>query len=269
MIPEYQIDNFIRGVALQGYNVLPCRAILSGSRAYGLHTPDSDWDYLGLHYMRTQDILEHPDFRRNLQVIRQKFDENLVEIPNGVKGGSVSLDSFEMWKFLTIFIKGSTAAYELLHVQPVYSSHVAEPIFEAMRAAATTRMGKAAKGNCLHDWRKHRLDRKKTVMAYYRLIQAIAFLREGKYAWQHRELFDYIKPKGMTVVAEDVIAQYMAEGRTTPIDEDQVEDISLELDRLVNEVDKSMIVTKLPDRIPRKLLDEILEEIKKIRIQIQ
>jgi hypothetical protein len=269
MIPEYQIDNFIRGDALAGVDVLPCRAILSGSRAYGLDSPDSDWDYLGLHLMQTRDILEHPDFRKNLQVVRMRYDEDLKEVPNGVKGGMVSLDSFEMWKFITIFIKGSTAAYELLHIQPVHTNHHLEPIFEAMRAGVTTRMGRAAKGNCLHDWRKHKLDRKKTVMAYYRLIQAIAFLREGKYAWQYRELFDYIKPKGMTAAGEDVIAQYMSEGRETQLTKTMVEYVGLELDALVNEVDKAMIVTKLPDRIPSNLFEEILDLVKQIRLQIK
>lgn len=264
-----QLDNeniadFLINNGYDPFDVVPMCCVLSGSRAYGLSIDESDRDYLGIHLMDTWDCLEHPDFRLRVQVIRQRFDDDFKQIPPGEKGGTISLDSFEMWKFISLFLKGSAASYELLYMPPVHCDPEAEELFHLMRSGITSRIGKAAKGVAIHSWTKDKNNRKKTVIAYYRLMQALLFLKEGEFEWNIGNLLEYMEGSNIINVGKVVIGQYTEkELRQSPIIE--VERVGSEINCLIDEVDKAGVVTRLPDQVPKPILKAILAKVKKTR----
>ena len=80
---------FILEHGYDSYNVKPVFQVQVGSRGYGTQVPESDWDFVGVHLADTLDILEHPDFRVNNQVIRRRFTKDFKEVPDGIKGGDI------------------------------------------------------------------------------------------------------------------------------------------------------------------------------------
>lgn len=261
------IADFIIDEAYENCHVLPLVCILSGSTAYGLNIGKSDNDYLGVHMMETHECLQHPDFRRNLQVIRKNFFENMAEVPVGEKGGCISLDSFEVWKFISLYLKGSFVAYELMYMPTIHCDEHSGNFIELMREGCTNRIGKAAKGNAFHDWRRNKANRKKTIMAYYRLIQAILFLREGDFVWDAHTLWDYAQPSGLINRGEAIFASYMhSHFRDNALTSIEIAEAGKEIEGLVGEVDRAMVVTSLPDQCPRKILDGILHRVQKTRL---
>jgi predicted nucleotidyltransferase len=262
-VTEDEIAEFIIN---DGYpvDIVPISCILAGSRAYGLATTESDRDYVGIHLMDTWECLEHPDYRNDVQVIRRKFTKDLEEVPAGIKGGDISLDSFEMWKFLTLITKGSFVTYEILYMPEIHQDTASGNLIELCRAALNNRIGKAAKGNAFHDWRREKNNRKKTVMAYYRLIQAIHFLREMEFEWRSDVLWDYVK--SIIPVGGEVLKTYMSpETRALPIEEGQLSSVANEVERLVDEVGRAMVITKLPDQSSPTVIQEILQVLVKTR----
>lgn len=266
IIQEENIAKFLIDSGYDPYNVLPISCILSGSRAYGLALPNADRDYIGIHLMDTFDCLEHPQFQPKVQVIRKRFTSDLEEIQEGIKGGSISLDSFEMWKYMTLYLKGSFVAYELLFLPTIHEDPSASAIFDLMREGLTSRFGRVARGFCTHNWIKDRDNRKKTVMTYYRLIQALYLLREGEFEWNADTLLEYVKPSGLITYGLEVIKGYMdEETRSMKIDRELVPKVGNELDSLLEALDRALIVTALPDRVPRAILDNIRYKVKMTR----
>ena len=101
-------------------------------------------------------------------------------------------------------------------------------------------------------------------MAYYRLMQAIFFLREGEFEWEIGNLLEYIDDSGIVNAGKVVIGKYAEpEIRTSPVTE--VEEIGTEIHRLIDEVDRAGVMTTLPDQVPREILDAILQRVKKTR----
>lgn len=256
-------------------DVIPVTCVLSGSRAYNLALEDSDRDYLGLHLMDTWQCLEHPDFRQKLQVVRKRFqfDQHgeLQDVPEGVRGSDVSLDSFEAWKFVTLLLKGSFVTYEIMYLPSVlhrgeFGEH---GLVNLCREGMTNKIGRVARGNVMHDWAKRKQDRKKTVMAYYRVLQAIYFLREEEFEWDADRLWDYTKPSGLIFTGHQILESYRdPERRKDDLSEKEIAKVSSEMEKLIDEVDKSMVITRLPDYFPKELLEKILQNIKQARSQM-
>jgi len=258
------IADFLINDGYDPFDVVPVCCILSGSRAYGLSTDESDRDYLAIHLMDTWDCLEHPDFRPRLQVIRQRFNDDFKQIPVGEKGGTISLDSFEMWKFISLYLKGSAASYELLYMPPVHCNSETEDLFHLMREGITSRIGRMAKGVAIHNWAKDKNNRKKATIAYYRLMQALLFLREGEFEWNIGSLLEYMEGSNIVKVGKIVIGQYVEkEMRQSSIVE--VERVGSELNCLIDEVNKAGVVTRLPDQVPKPILEAVLEKVKRTR----
>ncbi len=261
-ITDEQVEEFVIN---DGYPaaVFPISCVLSGSRSYGLHVEGSDRDYIGVHMMDTWECLEHPNFRNMPIVIRRSFNKNFEEL-HGTKGADISLDSFELWKFIDLLLKGSFVVYEILYMPAIHTDPGSTNLLELCRLGLTNRIGRAAKGNALHDWRRNRANRKKAVMAYYRLCQAIFFLREMDFEWRADVLFDYMKD--FIKVGHDIVEVYKnPTTRQDSLDKDELIHVPLEIEHLINEVDKAIMVTRLPDQCPRKILDEILERVKRTR----
>ena len=143
-IAEHLVNN-----GLDPFNVYPVACVPTGPRLYGLATDDTPRHYLGLHIMDTHDCLEHPDWRPRVQVIKKRFTNELEEVPPGAAEGDILLDSFELWKFLTLYTKGSSVAYELLYMPTIHCDPGAEHLFGMMRDGATNRIGKTARDYAL------------------------------------------------------------------------------------------------------------------------
>ena len=270
-IPD-ELADFVINTAYPS-NVYPVSCVLSGSRAYGLNLEDSDYDFIGIHLMDTWNCLQHPDFREKNQVVRRQFNKELEEEHVGTPKSFLSLDSFELWKLIDLVRKGSPVAYEVLYLPEIHHDNSSGNILSLMRGLLTSQIGRAAKGNAYHHWRKQKTNRKKSIMAYYRLLQAIHFLREsGQFEWSAEALWGY----GGELVShgKDLLKTYMdPDKRCNPIgycseEKELVEKISGEIDRLTEEVDRAMIVTKLPDRYPKDLMLEILDTIQKSRARL-
>lgn len=258
------VANFLVDEGYEPFDVVPLCCVLSGSRAYGLASYDSDRDYLGIHMMSTWDCLEHPDFRARVQVIRQRFRSDLTEVPAGEKGSDISLDSFETWKFITLYLKGSAVSYELLYLPALHSDPAADSLFTLMRQGVTNRIGKMARGVAMHDWAKNKNNRKKAVMAYYRLMQAVVFLRENEFEWEIGNLLEYMEGSNIVNTGKVIIGKYAEpEMRKSPIIE--VEAVGREIHQLIDEVDKAGVTTTLPDQVPKEILEAILQKVKKTR----
>lgn len=247
-------------------DVFPVSCILTGSRAFGINLETSDRDYVGIHLMDTWECLEHPNFRKTPLVIRKQFNSEMEEMKPGTKGGDISLDSFEFWKFIDLLLKGSFVTYEILYMPVIHHDPSSNSLIELCRAGLTNRIGKAAKGNALHDWGKDKRNRKKAVLSYLRLLQALFYLKEEEFEWKAEPLWDYARPAGLVDHATDVLHRYMdPELRRAPLTDEELNFVPGEIGRLIDEVDLAMVTTKLPDQCPRRILDEILQRVKRTR----
>lgn len=242
---------------------------LTGSRAYGLETGASDYDLVAVHVMNPTECFEHPDFRTDLQVIRRKFGEDLVDMPMGEPGGMASLDSFELWKFVTLWLKGAFVSYEILCTEPIMTvaNRPMKDLYDMMRSGLTNRIGKAAKGVITHDWRKCKQDRKKAIMAFYRPLQAVKLLHTGEFEVNARSLWQFGKDSGFKLQAgEDLLSSYLdPQERKVALKEKKINEITEELVMLDGQLERSVISTKFPDQVPKKILESVLQEVVRLR----
>jgi hypothetical protein len=187
----------------------------------------------------------------------------------GEPGGAASLDSFELWKFVTLWLKGAFVSYEILCTEPVarIAEHPMKVLFDEMRSGLTNRIGKAAKGVITHDWRKSRHDRKKAIMAFYRPLQAIHLLRTGQFEVNAKSLWQYGKDTGFSLHAgEELLSSYLdTQTRKVSLNEKKIDEISVELVALAEGLDRSVIATKFPDQVPKKILENVLQDVVKLR----
>lgn len=263
-IEEESIADFLID---EGYpsDVIPISCVLVGDRGYGLAVDDKERNYMGIHLMSSHECLQHPDFRGSPPVIRKQFTNDLEEVSVFEPGG-LTLDSFEMWKFIDLLRKGSFAVYEVLYMPEVHHDLNGEPLIVMMREALTNRIGRAAKDVVLHDWRRKKSSKRKTVMAYYRALQAIYYLREEEFQWDARTLWDYIQPKKLIDVGHETLESYLhQETRYERIADDGIVQAGKELEGLLEEIDRAMVATRLPDRCPEQVLKAILNRLKRTR----
>ena len=262
-IAEFVINN--------GYphDTYPVVCVLVGSRGYGLNIDTSDRDYVGIHFMDTWECLEHPKYRKSPLVVRRQFNDSLDEMEIGTKGGSVSLDSFEAWKFVELMIKGAPVVYELLHMPYIHQDPSAGELLTICRSGLSNKIGKAVKGMLFHDWRKRKKDRKKTITSYYRLLQTVFYLREEEFEWRAESLIEYARPAGIITFGQTLFSTYKdPEIRSTQLSNKEVSLVEVEMDKLVEEVDRAMMITKFADQYPDKILDKVLAIIKNTRSRL-
>jgi hypothetical protein len=245
---------------------------LAGSRAYGLLCPnyESDWDFVGIHFMDKDTFLTHPEFQPNTEVIRKQYDMTFVEVFD--RRSEVSVDSFEWWKFITLWLKGSFVTYELLHFKNIITPSIPglQKLMEFMRDNSSSRIGHAARGNTMHDWSKRRTDRKRCVMAYFRLLQALRFLQCQEFTHNVNALKiwygqNYVPLTGFS----EILAGYQnVNTRKSELSKEELILAEAELSELMTQVDRSLISTKLPDRVEKGVLEKVLEDSKSIRMYL-
>ena len=265
---DEEISEFIINTGYPS-NTYPVECVLVGSRGYGLNLANSDRDYVGIHFMDTWECLEHPKFRNSPLVLRRQFDESLEEIEPGTKGGSISLDSFEIWKFIELMIKGAPVVYELLHMPYIHQDPSSGELLDTCRSGLSNKIGRAVKGMAYHNWRKRKKDRKKTVITYYRLMQSILYLREEEFEWRAESLVEYTYPSELIPFGQQLFSTYKDPlVRTTQLDDKEVNSAEVEIDRLIEEVDRAMMVTKFPDQYLDKVLNKVLTIVKNTRSRL-
>lgn len=270
VIPSKEEDYIVQFLINEGYenlDVIPISCILTGSRAYGLNNKNSDRDYVAIHIMDSWQCLEHPRYRQDSQVIRRFFDKELNKVAPGTKESVISLDSYELWKLVDLLQKGAFVIYELVYLPTVHHDPASNTLISLIRQGLTTKIGNAAIGNCLAQQKRNAQNRKKTIMSYYRLIQAIYFLKENEFQWDYQELWQYVDK---IIPAGKVTLQlYQDEHqRHTSLTEGELFFIKRELDNLIRETNNAMVASMLPDKCPQKILNKILEVIKKTRGQL-
>lgn len=261
---EDYIVQFLIDSGYDDLDVIPITCILSGSRAYGLHNENSDRDYIAIHIMGSWNCLEHPKYRPNLQVIRRTFDKDLNRIAPGTSEAKVSLDSYELWKVVDLLHKGGFHIYELLYLPTVHHDPSSDNFISLLRKGLTTKIGLAAIGNCRVQQRKFTFNRKKTIMSYYRLIQAIYFLKENEFQWDVKYLWDYMG--NITPAGKATLQLYKDhKQRELPLTEGELYFIQKEYEYLIRETNNAMVASRLPDKVPQDTLKQILNTIKQTR----
>lgn len=242
---------------------------ITGSQAYGLKGESSDLDLVGIHWMNSDDFLEHPEFQRDLGVIRKLYDLDANEIFD--KKSEISVDSFEWNKFITLWLKGSFVVYELLHFPSLMGAPLLggmKELMTLMRENCPNKIGHAARGNTMHDWAKRRTDRKRCVMAYFRLLQALKFLQTQEFEANIHILKmwyggTYVPLSGLA----EILANYQnAQTRKSELSKEELILAEAEISELMTQVDRSLISTKLPDRVNKGVLKKVLQDSKLIRM---
>lgn len=273
-----RVEKITEHLVKKGYtpfDVKPVLCIQSGSRGYGISVSSSDTDMIAVHLMSTQQCLEHPDWRSTPQMIRKQFTDfsshreepALSELPPGMKDSSVSLDSFEMWKFITLWTKGSPVVYELLWMPPEFIVEEYQPLFSIMRQGISNRIGRTTRGFVLNAWAKKKDNRKKAVIAYHRTLQSLHFLRTNQLIWDTNILWE--NAKGIISEHNTVLEKYLEkETRNDNLSQKEQDIASSELANLIGEVEKAMITTKLPDQVPKSFLDEVLTRVRRKRSEM-
>ena len=95
-----------------------------------------------------------------------------------------------MWKFISLYLKGSIVVYDVLYLSPTYNNPDMINILNQLREGINNKLGFSSKTYFMNNWKKDRTDQKKIVMSYYRLLQAIIFLRKEEYISNISELWE-------------------------------------------------------------------------------
>ncbi len=182
-----ELNTLISYHLLQKYNVEGIGYVLTGSRAYGVSLPTSDYDVIGIHI--SSEILEHPKYRKPWEVLSAQPSENL------------SIVSYEAWKYLEMLQNGAFTAYEI-RTLPVIGLGMYANFWTSVRRQTAIPTGSfySALGNYRSDTisKIKKGERKGILMGYYRLIQAYKALKEGIFVtnlpalfnWYHEEVYN-------------------------------------------------------------------------------
>lgn len=250
-------------------NTYPISCILTGIRGYGINFEGLNKSYTGIHFMDTWECLEHPSYRNSPSILKLRYNENLEEISAGVKKHKISLDSFEIWKFIDLMIKGSPIVYEMLYMPGIHQDPESGDLLDLCRSGLSNKIGKVAKRTTQYNWRRNKSDRRKTIKIYHNLLQAIFYLREEELEWRADQLIEYAKPTNIIPLGSELLSTYTSkEISNTPLTNKELNTVSIELDKLIGEVDRAMMITRFPSRYPQNILNEVLSIVKLTRSRL-
>ena len=138
-----------------------------------------------------------------------------------------------------------------------------------LRAGITNKIGKSAKTYALNNWEKDRTDQRKIVMSYYRLLQAITFLRDEEYVSDANALWNEYPKFHKFAYGKKVFEKFCNSNfKKTKLSEKEITDTAKELEQLIDEINKASIATRLPDTTADNILLTILDSIVKKRKQL-
>ncbi|MAG39582.1 hypothetical protein CMI41_01260 [Candidatus Pacearchaeota archaeon] len=263
-------DQFTKFVTQTSYFTknFPISFVETGSNVYGLSLKINQ-EFAGIHIENTNDYLQHPDFKINKDIVRLSYDKNYDRVLEDNKNKKFSITSFEIWKFLSLYVKGSIVTYDLLYLSPTYTNSDLNEILPLFRKGISNKIGKSAKTYVLNNWQKDRTDQRKIIMSYYRLLQSIIFLREEEYIVDINTIWEDYLSYSNYPIGRQVFLKYKENNyRKNRLSEKEITGTAKELEFLIDEVNKASITTRLPDNSSKDILSSILELVTSKRIQL-
>ena len=248
--------------------VYPVSYVTTGSNIYGLSDKPNQ-EFAGIHLMPTENYLQHPDFREDQEILRFSLDKNYKLIKENAKNKSFGITSFEMWKFLSLYLGGSIVTYDMLYMSPIFIDPEFEEIMNLFRSGISSKIGNSAKTYVMNNWQKDRTDQRKIVMSFYRLLQSIIFLKEEEYVtnvnalWEEYPQFKKYE-NGKQVFLKFKNSDYIK----SKLSEQEITGTARELGELIDEVNKASISTRLPDVVSKNNLTNAMKAIVNKRIQL-
>jgi len=240
----------------------------TGSNVYGLSFKTNE-EFAGIHIENTKDYLQHPEFKQTKDIVRMSFDKDLKLVPEDNKNKKFSITSFEVWKFLSLYLKGSIVAYDILYLSSFYRDPDLKDISDLFQKGITSKIGKSAKTYVLNNWQKDRTDQRKIIMSYYRLLQAIIFLREEEYIVNFNSIWEEYPQYAKLPIGKQVFYNYKTSHyNKTKLTEKEITGTAKEMEFLIDEVNKASITTRLPDTCSKDILSSILDLVINKRIQL-
>jgi hypothetical protein len=250
------------------FNIYPVSYVTTGSNIYGLSNKTNQ-EYAGIHLMSTANYLQHPDFRLEQEILRISLDKNHNLIKENNKNKVSGVTSFEIWKFLSLYMSGSIVTYDMLYMSPVFTDPEFEEIMNLLRSGISNKIGMSAKTYVMNNWQKDRTDQRKINMSFYRLLQAIIFLRQEEYIvdieslWSEYSQFDKYE-NGKKVFLKFKNTNYSK----SKLSLKEITGTAKELEQLIDEVNKASIATRLPDAISKNNLTIAMDAVVKKRISL-
>lgn len=244
-------DDIAEVVINQGYfdnSIIPLKCVITGSRAYGLNTSDSDYDFIGLHIMDSWYCFEHPNYQPKLQIIQSKFDSDLELLPIGSNKSYLSLDSFELWKFYSLYKSGAFQSYELLYGIPIHYDESIVQLSYLMKEGVTNKIYYSAKAITQKWLSSTNKTNKNTVHIIYRLLQSIYFLQNKEFNIYIDDMID-----GPTIKEINSFVNQYKKEEIKKLDKLTNKKVIDEIEFLVNVLNDSKASTKVFDECPQKI----------------
>ena len=247
--------------------IYPVTYVLTGSPAYGLADKPFK-EYVGIHILDTSRYLQHPEFKNDLDITRSSYDENFKPVSEDNKNKSFSITSFEIWKFISLYLKGSLVVYDTLYLSSVFDSPEMLDVLNNLKKGINNKISISSKRYALNNWKKDKKDLRKVIMSYYRLLQAIVFLREEQFVsdindlWQNQKFNNLIY--GRKIYYKFVESNF----EKAQLLDSEIAKIADEFQGLIDEVNKASIATRLPDKTSSQTLNPIFDSIIKKRIDL-
>jgi len=265
MIKKLPEDIFLNKEIL---NIFPISYVRTGSNVYGLSSKINQ-EFAGIHIMDTMNYLKHPDFREKEDILRVSLSKNNKLTTEDHKNKFYGITSFEIWKFISLYLNGSIVTYDILYLSPEYINPQCEQIMNTLRSGITNKIGISAKTYVMNNWQKDRTDQRKIIMSFYRLLQAITFLREEEYIINAKTLWEEYPQFKKYEYGYRVFSKFVdRDFEKTKLTEKEITGTAKELEMLIDEINKAFIGTRLPDTTPKKLLDYVMKDIVEKRMQL-
>ena len=236
------IQNLDIQLLLVEEDVTPLIVSESGWGYWGIDSSFGKKEFLSVHLMDSWECLQHPDFRRNSQYLIKKYLDDFTPIVNTSQEADLSIVSLELWTFMSSFFDQKIEAYDLIYSIPVYIDNMIQPIISEMRKGATNQIGNLGE-KLFNDYGKLcSATETETLYVYFRLLQALFFLRTGKFIWDSRQLFDD------SIVAKQILQK----------DNISPETIKKDLAFIIEEINLATKASSLPDKVPAEIQSNLL-----------
>ena len=239
-------------------SMFPVLYVSTGSNVYGLSNTQND-EYAGIHFTSTLNYLQHPDFKVKTDILRLSYNDkyNLVleDHPERLFG----ITSFEISKFISLYTRSSIVVYDILYLSPMYVNPEMIDIVDKLKEGITNRIGLSAKTYVLNNWQKDRTNQKRIIMSYYRLLQAITFLRDEEYVSDASALWEEFPKFHRFTYGKELFQKFKnSDFEKIKLTEREITGTARELEDLIDEVNKASITTRLPDTSPKDILSSLL-----------
>ena len=141
-------------------------------------------------------------------------------------------------------------------------------VLNNLKKGINNKISISSKRYALNNWKKDKKDLRKVIMSYYRLLQAIVFLREEQFVsdindlWQNQKFNNLIY--GRKIYYKFVESNF----EKAQLLDSEIAKIADEFQGLIDEVNKASIATRLPDKTSSQTLNPIFDSIIKKRIDL-